>query len=106
MTNIDYPDGYFDVVYCCEALEHAVDIRSAIREMTRVTKSDGKLLIIDKNNAELGRLEICEWEVWFDAEELKEIMLAGCSDVQVTEKIDYDNEKDDTLFLAWTGTVI
>ncbi len=105
LTKIDYPDDYFDVVYTCEALEHAIDIASAIREMARVTKNGGKIVVIDKNRAELGRMEICEWEVWFDAEELKAVMSAYCSEVTVTEQIDYESKKEDKLFLAWVGTV-
>ncbi len=105
LTNIDYPDDYFDVVYTCEALEHAIDIRSAIKELTRVTKDGGKIVIIDKNKEELGRMEIGEWEVWFDADELKKTMSEYCSSVTVINKIEYEHKKEDKLFLAWLGTV-
>lgn len=105
LTKIDYPDNYFDVVYTCEALEHAIDIASAVREMARVAKSGGKIVVIDKNRAELGRMEIGEWEVWFDADELKAVMSDYCSEVSVTEQIDYESKKEDKLFLAWVGTV-
>lgn len=106
LTKIDYPDSYFDVVYTCEALEHAVDIANAVKEMARVTKAGGKIVIIDKNRAELGRMEIGEWEVWFDEAGLKDIMLEYCSDVSVIDKIDYEQKKEDNLFLAWIGTVV
>lgn len=105
LTRIDYPDDYFDVVYTCEALEHAVDIKNAIKELARVTKKGGKIVIIDKNKEELGRMEIGTWEVWFEADELKDIMAAYCSCVTVVDKIIYENKKDDKLFLAWIGTV-
>lgn len=105
MTKIDYPDDYFDVVYTCEALEHAVDIKSAIKELARVTRNGGKIVIIDKNKEELGRMEIGEWEIWFDAEELKDILSEYCSSVTVADKIEYEDKKEDSLFLAWIGTV-
>lgn len=105
LTEIDYPDDFFDIVYTCEALEHAIDIQSAVGELIRVTKPGGKIVIIDKNKAELGRMEIGEWEVWFDAEELRGMLLKYCQDVKVIDHIDYEGKKDDPLFLAWIGTV-
>lgn len=105
LTNIDYPDDYFDVVYTCEALEHAVDIKNAIKELSRVTRDGGKIVIIDKNREQLGRMEIGEWEVWFDADVLKDMMLKYCSSVTVTDQIEYEHKKEDKLFLAWIGTV-
>ncbi len=39
----------FDKVICCECLEHSVFVENAIREMLRVLKPNGKLLIIDKD---------------------------------------------------------
>lgn len=105
LTNIDYPDNYFDITYTCEALEHAIDIESAIKELARVTKPGGKVIVIDKNKKELGRMEINPWEIWFDSEELKGLMLDYCSDVDVIDNIDYEDKKEDPLFLAWIGTV-
>lgn len=105
LTNIAYPDHSFDITYTCEALEYAVDVKSAIREMARVTKPGGKIVIVDKNKAELGRMEICDWEVWFDAAELKELLSEYCSDVKVIDKIEYEQKQNDNLFLAWIGTV-
>lgn len=105
LTNIDYPDDYFDITYTCEALEHAIDIESAIKELARVTKPGGKIIVIDKNKKELGRMEINPWEVWFDSEELKRLMLDYCSDVEVIDNINYEDKKEDPLFLAWIGTV-
>lgn len=106
LTNIPYSSDYFDIVYACEALEHAIDIRSAVQELIRVTKNEGKIVIIDKNKKELGRLEIGEWETWFDHEELKNYMSSYCSDVYIVDDIDYEQRKGDKLFLAWVGTVV
>jgi SAM-dependent methyltransferase len=41
ITDIDYADETFDVIYCSHVLEHVPDDRRAIRELHRVLKSDG-----------------------------------------------------------------
>jgi ubiquinone/menaquinone biosynthesis C-methylase UbiE len=41
ITDIDYTDETFDVIYCSHVLEHIPDDRGAIREFHRVLKSDG-----------------------------------------------------------------
>lgn len=38
---LPFKDHAFDYVYCCHAIEHFIDITSAIKEMYRVTKPDG-----------------------------------------------------------------
>lgn len=105
LTNIPFQNDYFDITYTCEALEHAIDIKNAVRELARVTKPGGKIIIIDKNKDELGRLEIGEWEVWFEADELKNLMQIYCSDVEIINMVDYEGIKEDKLFLAWVGTI-
>ena len=103
LTMIPYENDFFDLVYTCEALEHAVDIRSAVRELARVTKKGGKIIIIDKSNAQLGALEIGEWEQWFDEEQLKAFMEEVCSDVQVAEDVGYEDHRVRGLFSSWIG---
>ena len=72
MTNINYPNNSFDVVYVCEAYEHAINLRSAFRELYRITKSRGKIIIIDKPIEKLGKYEIYEWEQWISDDDMKE----------------------------------
>lgn len=105
LTCIPYEDDFFNIVYTCEALEHAVDIKSAVREICRVVMPGGKIIIIDKNKSMYGYFDIEQWEQWFDKEELKQLMLQYCSDVFYTDDIDYDGRKSDGLFGAWIGTV-
>lgn len=104
LTNLPFEDNELDIIYACESLEHAVDIHSAIREMSRVVKPGGRIIIIDKDKAALGRMEIEEWEQWFDVEGLKEIMSAWCTEVSVKMNISYDGTADG-LFCGWVGTV-
>ncbi len=104
LTNIPYSDETFDVVYTCEALEHAIDIGSAIKELVRVTKPGGKIVVIDKNIEKLGSILIEEWEQWFDADKLAEMMSDNGVRVEVKRSIHYENEQIEGLFLAWIGT--
>ena len=105
LTCIPYVDKFVDVLYTCEALEHAVDIASAVREMARVVNSGGKIIIIDKPKDLLGTMEIDEWEQWFDVDGLKNILQEYCSTVDVIRNIDYENNHIPGLFAAWIGTV-
>ncbi len=105
LTKIPYPDNFFDVVYTCEALEHAVDIKSAVGEMARVTRPGGKIIVIDKNKEALGRLVISDWEEWFDLKELEGLMKEFCSETDTVRDIPYEGKSDDNLFAAWTGRV-
>jgi hypothetical protein len=41
ITDIRYPDGHFDVIYCSHVLEHVPDDRKAMREFHRVLRDDG-----------------------------------------------------------------
>jgi hypothetical protein len=41
VTDIQYPDESFDVVYCSHVLEHVPDDRRAMHEMRRILKQDG-----------------------------------------------------------------
>lgn len=45
IVNIPRPDGSFDAVMCTEVLEHVPDPVAALKEMNRLLKKDGYLLI-------------------------------------------------------------
>lgn len=45
VTDIQYPDNSFDVIYCSHVLEHVPDDRRGMREMARVLKPGGWALI-------------------------------------------------------------
>src|SRR4051794_10201540 len=42
---IPFEDGHFDIVSCLNSLDHVDDVDAAIREITRVTRRDGTLLL-------------------------------------------------------------
>lgn len=86
-------DNYFDSVYCCGALEHTIDIKNAIAELARVTKPNGKIIIIDPNAARYVFFEIEEWEQWFDKKKLVKLLSSFCLDVKVEKNTSYDDTK-------------
>jgi SAM-dependent methyltransferase len=52
ITNIQYPDESFDVIYCCHVLEHVPDDRKAMREFFRVLKQGGWAVLLVPVTAE------------------------------------------------------
>ena len=74
LLNIPFPDDSLDIVFTCEALEHAVYIEGAIQELARVIRSGGTLVIIDKNLENTGEMQIEAWEQWFSEDEITEIL--------------------------------
>lgn len=103
MTNIAYTDNSFDVVYACESFEHAVNLKSAFKELYRITKLGGKLAIIDKPVEKLGRLEIYEWEQWIDDKDISAYTEECGGRLEIVKSVPYEN-KDDGLFRAWIVT--
>lgn len=53
ITNINYPDEYFDIVFCNHVLEHVNDDRKAMRELRRVLKSDDFAILLVPITAEV-----------------------------------------------------
>ncbi len=51
-TTLPFPDNSFDVVTSCDNLEHIQEYRQVIKEMVRILKPGGKLILnsINKNN--------------------------------------------------------
>jgi len=46
ITDIQYPDEFFDVIYCSHVIEHILDDRRALREFYRVLRSDGWAVLL------------------------------------------------------------
>jgi len=49
IIDLPYPDEYFDFIICSEILEHVPDDKKALRELRRVLKYNGKLLVTVPN---------------------------------------------------------
>lgn len=46
ITDIQFKDGVFDVIYCSHVLEHVLDDRKALREFHRVLKLGGCAILL------------------------------------------------------------
>jgi ubiquinone/menaquinone biosynthesis C-methylase UbiE len=49
VEQLDYPDRYFDVVVMIEVIEHLHDVQASLRQLHRVLKPDGVLVITAPN---------------------------------------------------------
>jgi len=101
LTQIPYTDEYFDLVYTSEALEHSIFAENAVKELLRVTKPGGEVVVIDKNQSAMGLLEIDEWEQWFTDAFFEEIAKESNCRLRIIRNISYDGGLADGLFNAW-----
>ncbi|MEK7406916.1 MAG: class I SAM-dependent methyltransferase [Acidobacteriota bacterium] len=101
MTELPFADGTFDAAYATESLEHAVEIERAVAEICRVVKPGGRIVIIDKNAEQWGRLATPEWERWFGRKELERLLRRHCREVSSRFISYWEDVPPDGLFLAW-----
>jgi ubiquinone/menaquinone biosynthesis C-methylase UbiE len=60
--NLPFADNSFDLVISCETIEHLPDASKALREMLRVSRPAGKLLLTTPNYANfMGLYELYSW---------------------------------------------
>jgi len=101
MTALPFVTGAFDCVYATESLEHAVQIDVAVAEMCRVVRPGGRIVVIDKNVQQWGRLKTPEWEKWFGRKELEKLLARHCAKVSSRPISYWEDVAPDGLFLAW-----
>ena len=101
MTELPFEDSFFDAAYATESLEHAVEIGKAVDEICRVVKPGGRIVVIDKNAGQWGRLETPEWEKWFTRRELERLFKRHCREVSSRPVSYWEDVEPDGLFLAW-----
>ena len=101
MTALPLATGSCEGAYATESLEHAIDIEAAIAELCRIVKPGGRIVIIDKNAAQWGRLETPEWEKWFDRRQLERMLAKHCTEVSSRFISYWEDVEPDGLFLAW-----
>lgn len=101
LTCIPYESNRFELVYVCEALEHAINLRATVRDLYRIVKPGGLLVIIDKPEEKLGQLEIEEWEQWIKDDEICQFTKECGGSIEIVKSVSYESGKDDGLFRAW-----
>jgi ubiquinone/menaquinone biosynthesis C-methylase UbiE len=101
MTALPFPADVFDCVYATESLEHAVQIDVAVGEMCRVARRGGRIVIIDKNAEQWGRLKTPEWEKWFSRKQLEKLLGRHCTKVSSRPISYWEDVAPDGLFSAW-----
>jgi ubiquinone/menaquinone biosynthesis C-methylase UbiE len=101
MTALPFRAEAFDCAYATESLEHAVEIDLAVAEMCRVVRPGGRIVIIDKNARQWGRLKTPEWEKWFGRKELEKLLARHCARVSSRPISYWEDVAPDGLFLAW-----
>lgn len=63
-TDLPFGDNEFDILVCIEVLEHIPDTEKAIKEMKRVLRPGGRILIMDKNILSLHPLYFIPTLFW------------------------------------------
>lgn len=95
LMNIPHVFGRFDSVYCVEALEHCVNKPAAIRELFRVVKTGGRVIIVDKSEKTKDKMILAPWEEWPNSKEV--IREMGQYGTVSSEK------QIDNIFTCWVG---
>lgn len=101
MTALPLSTASCDGAYAIESLEHAIDITAGVAELCRIVKPSGRIIIIDKNIDEWGRLETPAWERWFGRRELERLLARHCREVSSQAISYWEDIQPDGLFLAW-----
>jgi malonyl-CoA O-methyltransferase len=101
LTALPFADASFDSAYAVESLEHAVDIERAVAELCRVVRPGGRIVVIDKNADQWGRLETPDWERWFTRKEMERLLGRWCGRVESRFISYWEDVEPDGLFIAW-----
>lgn len=59
---LPFKNREFDFVYCLDTIEHLIDPEKALREMRRVLRKDGQLVILVHTNSLIFRIIWLFWE--------------------------------------------
>ena len=66
--NLPFQNDSFDVIFCCDVLEHVHDLPKVISEISRVLKNQGIFIYDTFNRTQLSKISIIyilqEWKRW------------------------------------------
>lgn len=99
ICQIPVADNQIDIVFCSETLEHAVNIEGAIKELARVCKPGGTVIVIDKDLTRKNKIRLEVWEQWFDKDHLVKLMQKYNLITEVKEL----RSLEGPTFCAWVG---
>jgi SAM-dependent methyltransferase len=51
VARLPFRDGVFDATFCVAVLQHVHDVESAVRELSRVTRPGGRVLVVEPDNS-------------------------------------------------------
>lgn len=103
MLRLPALDAEFDGAMAIEALEHSLLPERAVRELCRIVRPGGRVLIIDKNLSKQPLSEHEPWEQWFSPGEVASWLASYCQEVSVTEVSHFNHRQPTGLFLCWQG---
>jgi len=92
LLSLPWRDGSFDAVVCCEVLEHLPEPGAAVRELYRVVKEHGVLLVTvpDRQRLKWSVCPQCGTKVYkdghlrsFTPEDVRDLLEPGGSDIRV-----------------------
>ena len=87
LLNMPFPDGRFDAVIASEVLEHVIRRRRFLRELTRIVKPNGVVLIFVPDDY-LGPIDEPEHVIKYNAESLRKFLSNFLSVESVTSMIE------------------
>jgi ubiquinone/menaquinone biosynthesis C-methylase UbiE len=74
LTRLPYADGFFDAVVCGWVLEHLPDPRPGLRELARVLRPGGKLLLMTTEDTLAGAMCSSLWHCrTYNRNELRQV---------------------------------
>ena len=85
ILNLPFKDNTFDLILCINILEHVVDIDRALKELHRVLKDEGVLLVVAVNRESIIREEIFnEFRIYHRGLSLRDFKVDGFEMVKYT----------------------
>ncbi|HEX7448585.1 MAG TPA: methyltransferase domain-containing protein [Pirellulales bacterium] len=104
LLRIPAGDGEFDGAMAVESLEHSLLPERAIRELCRVVRPGGRVLVIDKHLAKQRLSQHEPWEQWFLPETVSAWLAKQCRNVVARPIAHGTARRPDGLFWCWEAT--
>lgn len=104
LLRIPASDGEFDGAIAVESLEHSLLPERAVRELCRVVRPGGRIVIIDKHRARQPLSEHEPWEQWLLPETVSAWLARDCRTVTARPIGHGRSHEPGGLFWCWEAT--